>query len=119
MVDDESTVARFLRELIEEAGYRVRLFSDPTDALTAFEARPNEPDLLLTDQTMPGLSGLALALRVHSLRPTLPIILCTGYGDGLDGAEARRHGIRRYFSKPVSSEALLKALAEELVRVKF
>lgn len=119
VVDDESTVARFLRELIEEAGYRVRLFSDPTDALTAFEARPNEPDLLLTDQTMPGLSGLALALRVHSLRPTLPIILCTGYGDGLDGAEARRHGIRRYFSKPVSSEALLKALAEELVRVKF
>ncbi|MDO8447670.1 MAG: MASE3 domain-containing protein [Rhodoferax sp.] len=118
VVDDESAVARFLGELLEEADYRVRLFNDPTDALTAFEAAPNDVDLLLTDQTMPGLSGLALALRLHSLRPNLPIILCTGYSDGLDAVEARRHGIRRYFSKPVSSDELLKALAEELARAK-
>jgi two-component system cell cycle sensor histidine kinase/response regulator CckA len=71
--------------------------------------------LLITDQTMPGLSGVALALRLHSLRPNLPIILCTGYSDGIDRSEVLRQGIRRYFTKPVPADELLKAVAEELV----
>lgn len=114
VVDDDLAVARYLGELLEDWGYSARLFNDPVEVLTAFEAGENDVDLLITDQTMPGLSGVALALRLHSVRPNLPIILCTGYSDDLDRSEVLRHGIRRYFTKPVPAHELLKALAEEL-----
>jgi two-component system cell cycle sensor histidine kinase/response regulator CckA len=114
VVDDEPAVARFFGELLENWGYSVRLFNDPAEVLAAFEAGVNDIDLLITDQTMPGLSGVALALRLHSVRPNLPIILCTGYSDGIDRSDVLRHGIRRYFSKPVLPHELLNAIAEEL-----
>lgn len=114
VVDDEPAVARFLGELLEDWGYSVRLFTEPSQVLAAFEIEKNDVDLLITDQTMPGLSGVALAVRLHSLKPNLPIILCTGYSDGIDRSELHRHGIRRYFTKPVPSRELFKAVAEEL-----
>lgn len=114
VVDDEPAVARFLGELLEDWGYSVRLFTEPSQVLAAFEIEKKDVDLLITDQTMPGLSGVALAVRLHSLKPNLPIILCTGYSDGIDRSELHRHGIRRYFTKPVPSRELLKAVAEEL-----
>lgn len=114
VVDDEPAVARYFGELLEGWGYSVRLFNEPAQVLTAFDTGANDVDLLITDQTMPGLSGVALALRLLSLRPRLPIILCTGYSDGIDPSEVLRHGIRRHFTKPVATHELLKALAEEL-----
>lgn len=114
VVDDEPAVARYWGELLEDCGYRVTLFNDPVEVLNAFEAGENDIDLLITDQTMPGLSGVALAQRLHNLRPNLPIILCTGYSDGIEQSEVLGHGIRRYFAKPVPPHELLKALAEEL-----
>lgn len=118
VVDDEPAVARFFGELLEDRGYSVKLFNDPVEVLTAFVAGKNDIDLLITDQTMPGLSGVALALRLHSLRPNLPIILCTGYTDGIAPTEVLRNGIRRYFIKPVPTDELIKAVAEELEQKK-
>lgn len=114
VVDDEPAMTGYLGELLGDAGYSVRLFNAPSDVLAAFEIEKNDVDLLITDQTMPGLSGVELALRLHSLRPNLPIMLCTGYSDGFDRPEMLRHGIRSYFTKPVPAKELLKALAEEL-----
>lgn len=114
VVDDESAVSRYLGELLEDSGYRVRLFNDPLKVLPAFEIEKANVDLLITDQTMPGLSGAGLALRLLSLRPDLPIILCTGYSDGVDRAAVLRQGIRRYFTKPVPADELLQAVAAEL-----
>ena len=115
VVDDEPAVARYLAELLDDWGYNVRLFNEPLKVLAALDEEKGNVDLLITDQTMPGLSGVALALRLHSLRPNLPIILCTGYSDGIDRSEVLRQGIRRYFTKPVPADELLKAVAEELV----
>lgn len=114
VLDDEPAVGRYLGTLLESWGYKVRVFNEPFHALAAFEIEENDVDLLITDQTMPGLSGVALALRVHSLRPNLPIILCTGNSDRIERTELLRRGIRRCFTKPVASNELLKALAEEL-----
>lgn len=114
VVDDEPAVVRYIGELLEDGGYRVRLFNDPVEVLAAFEIKNNEIDLLITDQTMPGLNGVALARQLHSVRPNLPIILCTGYSDDMDQAEMLRQGIRRYFTKPVPAHDLLDALAQEL-----
>ncbi|MBK5205269.1 MAG: PAS domain S-box protein [Polaromonas sp.] len=114
VLDDEPALASYLGELLKDWGYSVRLFIEPSQVLAAFEIEKNDVDLFITDQTMPGLSGVVLAQRLHSLRPNLPIILCTGNSDGIDRAELLRQGIRRYFTKPVPAHELLKALAEEL-----
>ena len=114
-----TAVLRYFGELLEDRGYRVRLFNGPDEVLAAFEIEKNDVDLLITDQTMPGLSGVALALHLHSLRPNLPIILCTGYSEGIDRSAVLRHGIRRCFIKPVPTHDLLKALAEELAQKKL
>ncbi|MFI4939836.1 MAG: MASE3 domain-containing protein [Burkholderiales bacterium] len=114
VVDDEPAVARYFGELLEDWGYRVRLYNDPLQVLTAFETEKNEVDLLISDQSMPGLSGMALASRLLRLKPDLPIILCSGHSDGIDHSEVSFNGIRRYFSKPVPGNDLLNAVAEEL-----
>ena len=116
VVDDEPTVARFLAELLTGWGYRVRQFNESEAVLAAFQSTPNDADLLISDQTMPGLSGVELAARVHGLRPALPIILCTGNSADLDHAELLRHGIRRCFAKPVAVQELRQTLAEELAQ---
>jgi PAS domain S-box-containing protein len=115
VVDDEPAVARCMGELLENCGYRVRLFNDPALVMAAFDVEKSDLDLLITDQTMPGLSGVELATRLHWLKPSLPIILCTGFRDGIDEAALPALGIRRYFGKPVPAAELLKAVAENLV----
>lgn len=114
VVDDEPSVASFLKELLVEWGYRVRTFSDPAEALTTLEAAPDQIDLLITDQTMPGLDGLQLAQLARHFKPGLPVILCTGISDSIDVQLARRVGIRHIFNKPLPVHELVQALADEL-----
>ena len=114
VVDDEPAVARYLSELLADWGYRVRAFSDPADVATALEADPSQIDLLLTDQTMPGMSGLQLAMLAHHFKPGLPVMLCTGFSGSIDTEAAHRQGIRHIFSKPLPVRDLVRALAEEL-----
>ncbi len=115
VVDDTPAVARYIAELLGDWGYRVRRFDDPLQLLAAFQATPMAVDLVLTDQTMPGIGGLALAAALHRLRPGLPIFLCTGQRAGLDEAALSRCGIQRCFDKPISGGALLRAVALALV----
>lgn len=114
VLDDEPAVAHYLGELLEDAGYRVRVFQDPGSALAAFQAAPDSPELLLTDQTMPGMSGMALAEAVHGQRPDLPILLCTGHSEAIDVAALAPLGIRQLFGKPVQAKVLLRAVAHTL-----
>ncbi len=113
VVDDEVAVTGFLTELLDGLGYRVRSFNDPADLLLAFRQNP-EADLVISDQTMPGLNGTDLAQALITLRPGLPVILCTGYSDDIDSAHAQTLGIHRYFTKPLDTSALLSALRAEL-----
>lgn len=116
VVDDEPAVASFLQELLAEWGYRVRTFSDPAEALTTLEASPNQVELLITDQTMPGLDGLQLAQLARHFKPGLPVMLCTGIRDSVDTQLAQRIGIRHIFNKPLPVQELVRALADELAR---
>ena len=114
VLDDEPAVAHYLGELFEDAGYRVRIFHEPRSVLAAFEAAPDSLDLLVTDQTMPGMSGLALAQTLHGQRADLPILLCTGHSEAIDVATLAPHGVRQLFGKPVQAKALLTAMAHIL-----
>lgn len=114
VVDDEAAVAGYLAELLADWGYRARTFTDPGEAAAALEAAPQEIDALITDQTMPGLTGLELGLLARHFKPGLPVLLCTGFSDSIDQEQARQLGFHHFFTKPLVTRELLKTLAEEL-----
>lgn len=79
-----------------------------------FQDQPDNFDLLITDQTMPGLSGAELAKAVLEIKPSLPIIMCTGHSDIIPEEKALSMGIKRYVFKPVRGDELLDAVRELL-----
>jgi PAS domain S-box-containing protein len=106
VVDDEAMVGDFMAELLEGWGLQVVLQRDPLQALAWLEHSDQALDLLITDQTMPQLSGLQLAQRAGRLSPGLPVLLYTGNAEGIDAEEAKRHGVCGVLRKPVDAEAL-------------
>jgi PAS domain S-box-containing protein len=111
VVDDDLTVLVYLTDLLQAQGFEVRSFSDPRDALGAFQRIQHWPEALITDQTMPGISGDELARAVLAMREDFPIILCTGYSDHIDEGAALALGIRSFLRKPFANHQLLTALA--------
>ncbi len=106
VVDDETQIVGFLKMLLEELGYSVRSFTNGLDALNSFIDDPDQYDLLITDQTMPNVTGGELAKRILEIRPDFPIILCTGYSDVLTKEHAEEIGISEYIQKPILAEEL-------------
>jgi DNA-binding NtrC family response regulator len=80
--------------------------TNPVEALDAFRAHPTDFDLLVTDLTMPQLTGAQLATELLKLRPGLPIILTTGFGGSMNAASARELGISEILAKPATADAL-------------
>jgi CheY-like chemotaxis protein len=80
-VDDERELVDLGRELLTPLGYEVVGFNSPNEALATFADRPGRFDLLMTDMTMPGMTGLELAKECLRIRPGLPVILCTGFSE--------------------------------------
>lgn len=111
VVDDEPELGQFLGDLLELYGYRPRIFTDSYKALDGFLENSDKYSLLLTDQTMPGLSGLELIDLVRERNPDLPVIICTGYSEKIDSETAERQGIR-YLDKPIDTERLITLLAD-------
>ena len=90
VVDDDETVGRFMRELLETWGLQAVCLHRPEAALELIRAEPSRFDVLITDQSMPKMSGMELAQRIRQFHDDLPIILYSGHGDGLAGDERRR-----------------------------
>ncbi len=114
VVDDEPAVTRYLSELLEGQGYRVTQFNNPADALAAFESGHQVFDLVITDQTVHGTGGTALAVQLHRVQPDLPVILSTGRERDNDRGEGLNAHICHHFTKPTAPTDLLKAVAQEL-----
>jgi len=101
LVEDDEEVLKMLKEMSEHLGYRVVAVSDSTEAYALFRGRPEEFDLIVTDQTMPGLTGVALAQKIFALKPGMPVIICTGFSEALTDGKARELGLAGYIMKPV------------------
>ena len=112
VVDDEPAILRLLGESLEDAGWRVSAFDNPARALLAFILDPDRFDVVITDQTMPAMSGMELIAEILAKRPEMPVILCTGYSDSVTEDVALAAGVRRFFYKPLNIENLLDALAD-------
>ncbi|MCU7922880.1 MAG: PAS domain-containing protein [Candidatus Thiodiazotropha sp. (ex Dulcina madagascariensis)] len=110
VVDDEPGIVLLLREILEESGLRVHGLTESRQALKLLEDPQHAYDLMIVDQTMPGLTGTELLKEARQLRPGLPVILCTGHSDQVDEASASRFGIQRYLEKPIDIQALRHAV---------
>jgi PAS domain S-box-containing protein len=110
VVEDEEMVGEFMRDLLEGRGLEVTVLRDPVEALQTLRQRPDAFDLVITDQTMPGLTGLELAREISGLRAGLPIILYTGYGEGIEDARLADNGVLALARKPVDPDALLELI---------
>ena len=101
VIDDEASVGDFMGDLLESRGLRVTVMSSSLDALELFAAQPQEFDLVVTDQTMPRMTGIELSCELLQVRANLPVILYTGYGEELSDEKLRECGIRGVLKKPV------------------
>jgi PAS domain S-box-containing protein len=110
VVDDELSMTAMLHEFLSMYGAEVTAFNSPVTAWNVFEAQPQQVDLVITDETMPGLSGMHLAERMLKLRADLPIILCTGYSDHATPELAEQAGLAGFFYKPLKINDLLQKI---------
>lgn len=114
LVDDDQALLDVGRQMLEKQGYTVVAHNNPDTALTVFRQNPKQFHLLITDMSMPELSGSMLATKVLEIDPGIPIFLCTGYSDQINEQHAVRIGITRYFEKPLDIEQFSAAIRQVL-----
>jgi PAS domain S-box-containing protein len=110
LVDDDPVLASLAEEQLVSLGYRVTATTSPKDALDIFSRAPGTFDALVTDQTMPEMTGATLATEVMRVRPDFPVVICTGHSDILDESIARELGVRAFLMKPVHRGSLAQAV---------
>jgi CheY-like chemotaxis protein len=110
-VDDEPALVTLTIRGLGRLGYRITGCSNPLQAVAAFSAEPSAFDAVITDLSMPTLSGFALARRLYAVRPDIPILVMSGYVSAADRAEADVCGIREIIMKPITMDKLADALA--------
>jgi PAS domain S-box-containing protein len=113
-VDDEKKITKMAKAMLENAGYTVTVKMDSFEALKTFQNQPDAFDLVITDQTMPGMTGLDLSKRILQKRPEVPIILCTGYSSIVNEEIAKAQGIREYISKPFTKSTIHSVIRKVL-----
>ncbi|MEE4357510.1 MAG: response regulator [Desulfococcaceae bacterium] len=114
LVDDEYQIVQMEKQMLQRMGYRVRGMTDSTAALELFRKKPDDFDLVITDMTMPGITGIQLAREILRIRPDIPLILCTGFSETISGEQARAKGIREYIMKPVLKREMAKTIRRVL-----
>ncbi len=116
LVDDEEVLVRLGEEMIAELGYEPVGFTSAADALEAFRANPQRFSVVLSDETMPGMTGSQLAERIRAISNDTPIVLMTGYAAPALAARARAVGAIDMLSKPLVSSDIARSLEAALRR---
>ena len=117
-IDDEPALVELLRDQLMTLGYRVTAHRSPVAALSDFRARPQDFDVLLTDLTMPAMSGADLAEEIVKVRPDLPIVITTGYGHVMTEERSKGLGLRPLLYKPFTMATLGEAIQDALASAK-
>jgi CheY-like chemotaxis protein len=115
-VDDEEIIVQSVRNMLVRLGYKVTTVTDSEDALKLFSEKPSEFDLVMTDQTMPSMTGEDLGKELMRIRPDIPVILCTGYSDLVSSEKAAAMGFRGFIMKPFTlreSAKLVRRVLDE------
>jgi len=110
LIDDEKMIVELTKELLKQLGYQVEGFLNPVKAVTAFADEPNRFDLVITDMSMPEMTGDRVSEEILAIRPDIPMLLCTGFNQKINPETARDMGISGYAEKPMD----MKTLAEKV-----
>ena len=109
-IDDENALVNMGRHILVGLGYKVETRTDSVEALDLFRSSPDRFDLIITDMTMPKMTGDQLVKEILHIRPEIPIILCTGFSEKIDEAKASAIGVRKYIEKPLDRRKLAEAV---------
>jgi CheY-like chemotaxis protein len=113
-VDDEEALVFLVSRVLQRAGHKVSGFTAPSEALDAFKLHPDSFDLIVSDMSMPGMSGLELARKVLTIRPNIPFIITTGFVRAEDYQAAKDAGVRQLILKPNTVDELSVAIQRVL-----
>jgi CheY-like chemotaxis protein len=113
-VDDEAPIAKMGGQILERLGYSVTTRTSSIEALELFQTKPNDFDLVVTDMTMPNMTGDKLAVELMKIRSDIPVILCTGYSKKISDETASEVGIKAFAYKPVVKSDLAKTVRKVL-----
>lgn len=112
IVDDEHALANMMHDYLSLHGAHIKTYHNPLLALDAFKQHAQDIDLVITDETMPNMTGMVMAKNMLAIKPGLPVILCTGYSKQATPEAVANIGVGAYFNKPVNMvELVLKIKA--------
>lgn len=110
LVDDDPILVDIGKQMLDHLGYQVEGYTSSTDAIAAFRSQPDRFDLVLTDITMPHLTGDQMVKMIFALRPDIPVILCTGFSESIGEERARDLGVKAFVMKPLVLEELARVV---------
>ena len=113
-VDDEKVAVDAIQSMLENLGYKITARTSSIEALEAFRNKPDAFDLIITDQTMPNMTGKELAREIMSIHKDIPIILCTGFSEQIDERRAEEMGISAFVMKPIVMRYMANTIREVL-----
>jgi DNA-binding response OmpR family regulator/anti-sigma regulatory factor (Ser/Thr protein kinase) len=114
IVDDEEMIVDILTQLLSQLGYQTVSMTDSSKALEAFRIHPDAYDLVISDMTMPKLTGIQLAQKMRKIRPDIPIIICSGYSEQISIEKSKKYGIQAFIMKPVIMNDMAKTIRDVL-----
>jgi DNA-binding NtrC family response regulator len=114
IIDDEDMLVELNEQRLCRLGYEVVATTSSMEALAIFRREPDTFDLVITDYTMPNMTGTELAIELLKVRTTIPIILCTGQSDTVSPEKAKEIGIREFIMKPLANRELAQAIRRAL-----
>jgi signal transduction histidine kinase/CheY-like chemotaxis protein len=118
LVDDEGSIAQMGKAVLEKYGYRVSAFTSSIEALNTFEKNPASFDLLLTDMTMPDMTGDKLIRQIKRVRHNIPAIICTGFSENISNGDYADKGADGFLMKPVAIHKLIGEIRKQLDKAK-
>ena len=114
VVDDDEGVVYLMNAMLEHLDYKVEMHTSSLEAFKALQRHPDQYDLVISDLTMPNMTGLDLSKRLQEIRSGIPIIIITGYGDNINHDIEKHSGIKKVLQKPVRTEEVASAIREVL-----
>lgn len=114
VVDDDQVIVQMEKKMLENFGYKVTAFVSCEEALKAFNSSPEGFDLVITDMTMPHMTGAELSQRLMDIRPDIPVIMCTGFSELINEEKAKALGIKEFIMKPIVRGELANAVRKAL-----
>ena len=117
-VDDEISIVKLYEKILNELGYSVSSNTDPVRIQKLFKSEPDKYDLIISDMTMPNMTGDQLAIEILNIRPNIPILICTGHSEKMSPEKADKIGIKGLLMKPIMTADLAKAVRKALDEAK-